>query len=199
MATNVPCDTCSWNPERQDSCRYHSHVKLLYGVSDRGVWSLGSQFILKGRGTNPPNFEAENIRFLKEKTSIPLPTVVEDWKEVDGRYFMLTKRIHGEPLNDVWPILPAADRERIAEQTAEYLLQLRDLHSPRMQSVSGQPIYSALLFLNGYGVPHGPLSLQTMSSGRRWPSHCRRYRRRFVNAYDSACPRRPHSPSRMGI
>lgn len=154
----MPCEACSWTPERQNRCRYHSHVKLFYGVSDRGVWSLGSQFILKERSSNPPNFEASNIRFLKEKTSIPVPIIVEDWEEDHNRYFMLTKRIHGESLDAAWPTLSTADRERVAKQTAECLLQLRKLHSPQMQSVDGQPIYSAFLFPNGYGLPHGPLS-----------------------------------------
>lgn len=158
MAANVPCSACSWTLQRQNSCRYHSHVKLFYGVSDRGVWSLGSQFILKERSTSPPNFEAKNIQFLKEKTSIPVPTIVKDWKEDDGRYFMLTERICAEPLNVVWPTLSIADRERIAEQTAKYLLELRELQSPQMQSLDGGPIYSAFLFLNGYGAPHGPFS-----------------------------------------
>jgi hypothetical protein len=66
---------------------------------------------------------------------------------------MLTERIYGEPLNVVWPTMSTADRERIAEQTAQYLLQLRELYSSRMQ-----PLYSAFLFPNGYGIPHGPLS-----------------------------------------
>ena len=71
---------------------------------------------------------------------------------------MLTKRIHGESLDAAWPTLSTADRERIAKQTAECLLQLRKLHLPQMQSLDGQPIYSAFLFPNGYGLPHGPLS-----------------------------------------
>ena len=142
----------------KNSCRYQSHVKLFYGVSDRGVWSLGSQFILKERSSSPPNFEAKNIQFLKEKTSIPVPTILKDWREDDGRYFMLTERICGEPLNVIWPTLPIDDRERIAKQTAEYLLELRELQSPRMQSLNCGPVYSTFLFLNGYGVPHGPFS-----------------------------------------
>ena len=71
---------------------------------------------------------------------------------------MLTKRIHGEPLDATWPTLSTADKERIAKQTAEYLSELRKLHSPQMQSVDRQPIYSAFLFPNSYGLPHGPLS-----------------------------------------
>lgn len=54
--------------------------------------------------------------------------------------------------------MSTAGRERIAEQIAQYLLQLRKLHSPQMQSLGGQPLYSAFLFPNGYDIPHGPLS-----------------------------------------
>ena len=72
---------------------------------------------------------------------------------------MLTERICGEPLNVVWPTLSIADKERIAKQTAKYLLELRELQSPQMQSLNSGLIYSAFLFLNGYSVLHGPLSL----------------------------------------
>ncbi|KAF2191259.1 kinase-like protein [Zopfia rhizophila CBS 207.26] len=147
MAAEAPCTAYSWTSKRQGSCRYDSHVKLFYGVSNRGVWSLGSNFILKERSNQPPNFEARNIRFLKENTTIPVPTVVEEWNEENKRYFMLTKRIRGDALNT-----------SIARQTADHLFQLRQLHSPHMQSLSEQPLYSAFLFPNGYGLPHGPLS-----------------------------------------
>jgi hypothetical protein len=99
MSSDSPCTACSWTSERQDPCRYHSHVKLFYGVSDRGVWSLGSNLILKERSDSPPNFEAANIQFLNEHTTIPVPALVEEWHEADGQYFILTKRIRDEPLS----------------------------------------------------------------------------------------------------
>lgn len=158
MTVEVSCAVCSWTSERQDSCQYDSHVKLFYGVSDRGVWSLGSNLILKERSDSPPNFEAENIRYLKEKTTIPVPVIVEEWSEENGRYFIITKRIRGEPLSAVWGSMPTAERDRVAKQTADFLHQLRQLRSPQMQSLGGRPIFSAFLFPNGYGLPHGPLS-----------------------------------------
>lgn len=158
MTAQAPCSACSWTPERQAGCRYNSHVKLFYGVSDRGLWSLGFNLILKERSDEPSNFEAANARFLKEKTSIPLPTIVEDWREDDGCYFVLMKRVRGEPLSSLWATMPTRDKERVAKQTAEYLIQLRQLHSPRMQSLGGQPLYSVFLFPTGYGLPHGPFS-----------------------------------------
>ncbi|RAL04042.1 uncharacterized protein BO80DRAFT_422424 [Aspergillus ibericus CBS 121593] len=38
-----------------------------------------------------------NVRFLPEKTTIPVPTVVEDWEELDGRYFISRAYSIGKP------------------------------------------------------------------------------------------------------
>lgn len=93
-----PCAACSWTPERQGQCRYNSNVKLFYGVSDRGVWSLGSTHILKERGNSPPTYEERNLQLLKEETSIPVPTIVRTWRE-DDRCFLFMERIPGQPLS----------------------------------------------------------------------------------------------------
>lgn len=93
------------------------------------MWSIGTEVILKERSANPPNLEANNIKLLEEETPIPVPTVIKDWEE-NGRYF--TKRIQGDTLEAAWPLLSAANKEHIAKQTAEYLLQLLQLHSPYM-------------------------------------------------------------------
>ncbi|KAJ5459013.1 hypothetical protein N7530_010957 [Penicillium desertorum] len=159
MATGNICSACSWSPARQDACRYQSHVNLFYGVSNRGVWSLGSNLILKERSIESPNFEVPNIRFLASRTSIPIPQIVEEWEEDDGACFLLTKRIRGQPLSEMWPTMTSADKERVAKQTAEYLtMQLHKLRSNRMESIGGQPIYSAFLFPDTYGIGHGPFS-----------------------------------------
>lgn len=119
---------------------------------------MGSNLILKERSSEPPNFETSNIRFLASRTSIPTPKVIEEWQEDDGAYFLLTRRIQGQPLSELWPTMSWADKERVAKQTAEYLMQLRELRSDRMESIGGQPLYSAFLFPNGYGIGHGPIS-----------------------------------------
>ncbi|RDW74495.1 aminoglycoside phosphotransferase family protein [Aspergillus mulundensis] len=157
MSSSTPCSACTWTADRQENCRYNSNVKLFYGVSDRGVWSLGSRYILKERSSQPPNSEVPNLRFLKEHTSIPIPTVVRSWEE-DGRAFAIMDRVPGTPLSAIWSTLSEVEKKSIAKQTAEYLGQLRELHSNTMQGLHDQPIYSAFLFPTGYGVPHGPFS-----------------------------------------
>ncbi|KAE8151617.1 kinase-like domain-containing protein [Aspergillus avenaceus] len=158
QSPSIPCSACSWSPECQEGCRYESHVKLFYGMSDRGVWSLGSNLVLKERSSEDPNFEAISVRFLKEKTTIPVPTIVEDWEEDNGRYFSLMKRVPGVPLSDLWTVMTMDEKENIAKQTANCLMQLRELHSDKMQSLGGKPIFSSFLFPNGDHLPHGPCS-----------------------------------------
>jgi len=152
------CSACTWSPEKQSHCSYKSHVSLFYSAGDRGAWSLGSKLILKERSNDPPNFETTNIPFLVSKTTIPIPEVVEEWVEDDGTYFLLVKRMKGQPLSEAWATMTQADKERVAKQTADYLLQLRELHSDRMECLGGKPLYSSFLFAGEYGVGHGPLS-----------------------------------------
>lgn len=160
MSSTDPCPACSWTSERQRCCSYESRIKLFYEASDRGVWSLGSKLVLKDRGPNSfPTCEVQTTQFVQEKTSITVPTFVDSWEE-DGHTLILMKRIPGEPLSSAWPKLSIAEKENIAQQTAENLLQLRDIHSDKIQGIGGRPVYSNFLFPNrkGYGFPHGPLA-----------------------------------------
>lgn len=156
--TSSPCSACSWTHERQQHCNYKSHVKLFYEARDRGVWSLGSKLIFKDLGASFPTLEVPNVQFIKEQTSIPVPTVVESWEE-DQHTLILMKRVPGEPLSTAWPNLSANEKDSIAQQTAEYLQQLRKLQSDHIQALGGRPVYSNFLFKNRYSeVPHRALA-----------------------------------------
>ncbi|CAL5875246.1 uncharacterized protein PFLUO_LOCUS9550 [Penicillium psychrofluorescens] len=161
MTNETLCSACTWSPDRQSHCSYKSHVHIFYEASDRGVWSIGSKYILKERSSKPPSYESVNTRFVKDNTTIPIPSLLKDWDDEDGRYFLIAERVPGEPLERVWPKMSTPAKEKLAQQTAEYLKQLRQLHSSKIQSVHGQPVYDAFLFAGygpkGYEVPHGPL------------------------------------------
>lgn len=157
--SSTPCTACSWTPERQKYCSYESHLKLFYEAGDRGVWSIGSKVILKDRGSNLPTSEVPNIQFVQEPTSIPVPTVIKSWEE--GKHtLILMRRIPGEPLSNVWSKLTIDEKNKIAKQTAEYLQQLRNLQSDKIQCLGGRPVFSNFLFKNkGLNeVPRGPFA-----------------------------------------
>ncbi|KAI1391614.1 kinase-like protein [Hypoxylon trugodes] len=151
-----PCVACGWTLAEDQCTSYKSSVKLFYAASSRGAWALGSKFILKERGTFPPSHEAANIRFLKERTSIPIPNMIQDWYEGD-KYFTITSRIEGETLEHAWPNLSGEDRVRIAKQVAGGLEEMRQLKSDRIEAVNGELHYDTALFPKG-GSGQPPLA-----------------------------------------
>ncbi|OTB01742.1 hypothetical protein M426DRAFT_265684 [Hypoxylon sp. CI-4A] len=155
-----PCVACNWTLDQHSCASYKSSIKLFYAASTRGVWALGSKFILKERLTTPPNVpthEAANLRFLNEKASlsVPIPKITQEWTE-DNRYFTITSRVEGETLEEAWPKLSEQDKDRIATQVAEGLAELRQLKSDRIEAVGGKPLYGGL-FIDGK-VGQQPLS-----------------------------------------
>ncbi|KXG53444.1 Aminoglycoside phosphotransferase [Penicillium griseofulvum] len=157
-SSEVACPACKWTPDQQRRCNYDSSVRLFYGASTRGYWSLGTKFILKEREKDPRSYEVINTHFIKENTTIPIHNTVQEWTE-GKKYFQIVERVPGVPLEEIWSSIPQPDREKLAHQTSEYLGQLRSLHSAKMESLHGQPVYSAFLFPGqGYGGKHGPIS-----------------------------------------
>ncbi len=159
MNKDTPCSACGWTAEQQAHCSYRSNVKLFYGLSDRGVWSLGSKFVLKERSRKRKTLEPANVRLVQRHTSIPVANVVAEWTEpADGAHLTLAERVPGMMLADAWPHMSDAAKERAAEQTAGLLQQLRPLHAPRLQSDGGGPLYDVHLFPGHGRVPHGPFA-----------------------------------------
>jgi aminoglycoside phosphotransferase (APT) family kinase protein len=138
-------------------------VKLFYGASQRGVWSIGSDVILKDRPDEgaKARIEAKTLEFLAEATAtdtninIPTPKLIRDWVDRDGRYFTLTERIPGQTLEQAWPSLSESQKISIADQVAQVRKQLRsNFISTTIQSVDQGPCYPGLLFLDMQ--PYGP-------------------------------------------
>ncbi|CRG83008.1 hypothetical protein PISL3812_00356 [Talaromyces islandicus] len=157
------CVACGWTALKEKRCHYSSHVKLFYGASDRGVWSIGSDVILKERPDEGPKakIEAKTLGFLAKATAadtsikIPAPKHIRDWVDRDRRYFTLTERIQGQTLEQAWPSLSESQRISIADQIVQVRKQLRSkFTSTSMQTIDQGPCYPGLLFLDI--KPHGP-------------------------------------------
>lgn len=133
---------------------YSSHVKLFYGASRRGVWSIGSDAILKERPDEGPKTEVITSKFLEDYPEIPAPNILRDWVDSDGQYFVLTERMKGETLEKAWPSLSDSQKITIADQVVEVRSRLRSITSPAIQRVDGSAGYPGLLFWNM--EPHGP-------------------------------------------
>ncbi|KAJ5284261.1 MAG: aminoglycoside 3'-phosphotransferase/choline kinase family protein [Kocuria palustris] len=156
MAEDSPsgCVACGWTTEQQDQCFYSSHVKLFYGASRRGVWSIGTDVIMKERPDKGPKTEVKTLNHLAKYPDIPAPKVLRDWVDGNRRYFVLQERIQGQTLEQAWPLLSESQKTAIADQVIEVRNQLRSITSGSIQSVDQSPCYPGLLFSDR--EPHGP-------------------------------------------
>ena len=148
------CIACGWTLEQQEQCFYSSHVKLFYGASRRGVWSIGSDVILKEQPDEGPKNEAKALNYISNYPDIPAPKLIRDWVDSDGRYFVLQERIKGQTLEQAWPSLSESQKIAIADQVVQIRKKLRSLTSDLIQAVDQGPCYPALLFSDC--APHGP-------------------------------------------
>ena len=70
--------------------------------------------------------EAEAMRFVASKTSIPVPTV-HDVYEKEGNTYILMSRVHGKPLGEVWDSLCTEQKATIVRQMNHYMAELATL------------------------------------------------------------------------
>ncbi|KAJ5185537.1 hypothetical protein N7491_006597 [Penicillium cf. griseofulvum] len=148
------CIACGWTLDQQEQCFYSSHVKLFYGASRRGVWSIGSDVILKERPDEGPKTEVTTLNHLASYPNIPVPKIIRSWVDGNGRYFVLQERIQGETLEQAWSSLSESQKVDIADSVIEIRKQLRTIKSTSIQSVDQSPCFPGLLFSDR--EPHGP-------------------------------------------
>ncbi|KAF3025404.1 hypothetical protein E8E15_009965 [Penicillium rubens] len=118
------CTARGWSTEKQKRCHYSSHIKLFYGASQRGVWAISSDVILKDRPNGPPKTEVKTMEYLAHHTVIPVPTVLREWVDNENRYMVLMERMKGQTLEAAWPTLSETEKETVADQVAEAVKQL---------------------------------------------------------------------------
>ncbi|KAL3495896.1 hypothetical protein BJX62DRAFT_144832 [Aspergillus germanicus] len=140
------CSACGWTIEQQEQCSYSSHVKLFHGASKRGVWSIGSDIILKERPDEGPKNETKTLRFFPNYPTIPAPKDLHDWVDSDKRYFVLSERIHGQTLEQTWPSLSESQKIDIADQVVEVRSQATISHIHIHTIRDGSACYPGLLF-----------------------------------------------------
>ncbi|KAJ7027726.1 kinase-like protein [Mycena alexandri] len=107
------------------------HGRPQYGR----VRSLSPRLIIKSgilEGTN----EAEVIRYVKKRTTIPLPQIVASATGVFD-HFMVMKAIPGDPLDSVWPKMTEMQQASVIRQLRGIIAQLRALPPPNPHAISG--------------------------------------------------------------
>lgn len=102
-----------------------------------GVWALREQNRVLKAGT-VKMAEAEAMRFVAAKTTIPVPEVYESY-ERDGNGYIFMSRIEGELLGDVWKYMNEEQQRSVISQMRDFVNQLSSLEGDFYGSLWHQP------------------------------------------------------------
>ena len=94
---------------------------------------------VKYKAADDRNTEAEAMRLVRELApSVPVPEPIYSWhdKELE-RTFLITRRVHGKMVDDVWHSLKDEDRKQVTRELAAYQKSLAEITAPAFQDVEG--------------------------------------------------------------
>lgn len=90
---------------------------------------VGTHYVVKYGKRYTPVREGENMLFVKQKTTIPVPTVYKIYKEGDY-HFLIMEYVVGKTLKELWPKLPLIGKKTFSRQIRRYIEELRAIPSP---------------------------------------------------------------------
>jgi aminoglycoside phosphotransferase len=149
-ADTLLCHNCGWNMKLQVRTGYASTVKCFFGQATRGMWYIGSEYVLKelplidSFGDDYIGTDFATTKWVRENTKIPVVEEMKYWKD-DNSHFFLMKRVPGESLEDAWPRLSGAEKANYAREVIEYIAELRKHKAPSPQTVEGAPVRDQIL------------------------------------------------------
>jgi aminoglycoside phosphotransferase (APT) family kinase protein len=108
---------------------------------ESAVVRVGDYYAVKYGGTTSLQ-EGENMLFVQQSTSIPMPNVYALFHDEDTKMdFIVMEYIHGTDLRAVWGKLDMAEKRAIASQLRQQIDELRSIPSPGYYGgVWGKPI-----------------------------------------------------------
>ena len=85
--------------------------------------------------------EVENMAFIRNHTTIPVPKVLNAYERKGCRYILM-EFVEGQMLDKAWPNLAPSEQSIILSQLKDYIRQMRQIIPPngaRIGSVTGGP------------------------------------------------------------
>lgn len=125
----------------------------IYRLDDKTVVKVGDSDRLS---------EAATMRFVRSRTSIPIPLVYDVYldKNCSDKAFLLMEYVEGDVLRDVWDTMPSIQQQGIMSQLRDYLQELRLIKGTIIGSVGGSSCKDQL-FERDQRI-YGPYENETM-------------------------------------
>ncbi|KAI1781467.1 phosphotransferase enzyme family protein [Hypoxylon cercidicola] len=103
-----------------------------------GVYRLADNKTIVKTGTIRHLAEAEAMRFVRERTSIPVPEVYNAYRdEESGCVRIVMEYVEGERLDHAWDKLTEEDKESVTSQLRRHFAELRKIGGSFIGSVDG--------------------------------------------------------------
>jgi len=131
-------------------CKVLSPYSGAYRLNDKVVMKTGEAVRMS---------EAVAMRLVAEKTSIPVPRVLDAYyQKSDGRGVIMMEYIEGETLDKPWPQYDSAQKQHVIAQLQQYLNKLRTVKGGTIGAVDGSSCCDQ--FFTAEGTSYGPYSTE---------------------------------------
>jgi aminoglycoside phosphotransferase (APT) family kinase protein len=82
--------------------------------------------------------EAHTMRFVRQRTSIPVPEVYNVYKDPNsGAVHIVMEYVEGQRLDEAWPTLTSQEKDAVLQQLRGYFRELRQIKADFIGSVDG--------------------------------------------------------------
>lgn len=123
-----------------------------------GAYRLNETTVIK-TGEAVRMSEAAAMRLVAEKTSIPVPKILDAYmQERDGRGVILMEYIEGQTLDKAWPTYSLEQRQAVISQLRQFLTELRSMTSTKICAVDGSACSDQ--FFSAEDANHGPFGTE---------------------------------------
>jgi len=120
------------------SSRTPPEGKIISEQGGRKISSLDDERIAK-IDFSVSHQEAENIRFIRKHTTIPVPEVFDSYDTDNGSHCIIMAHVSGSTLEQAWPDLSDESKSGILTELIGYIHQLRRFQGTSVSSASGSP------------------------------------------------------------
>ncbi|KAL9048939.1 MAG: hypothetical protein Q9162_007468 [Coniocarpon cinnabarinum] len=136
-----------YSPELSPQPPAGPHLQQIHQAgTSSSVWRLGAAIIKVRSWVHGMEIESDTIDILKEKSSVPVPTVICAWPDIDyDRSFVILKPIAGRTLSQAWPLLLNDQRRAVAKTVAGMCAELAKILSIQIETPKGSGVLEPLL------------------------------------------------------
>lgn len=120
--------------------------RIHRGGTSSAVWKFGKAFCKVKAWTKGMGKEQDTIRYVEQRTAIPVPMVIYGWVDTKlNRTYLLLEEMNGRTLQHAWPSLSHDQHQTIANTIAGFCCILACFTSNRFESVAGTGVVEAFL------------------------------------------------------